>query len=469
VTGATNMLVIVLDALREDAVGASLEEPGRCVRAETCVATAPWTLPSCTSLLTGVDAGVHRHFWHSGDLAVPGLVEALPRGMRKVGLVNNTVLQPSSQLDAGFDKWRYFADHARPFERAASLIRRARRRTPLFLLLHSNISHDYYKPSGGVYFDEAFPDNAGGACTLGGRVIRWNRTTPEQRAAVVETYRASARKVVACAREVLELARARDDFVSVVLSDHGEGLDYDDARVHHGGRLHDDLLRVPLYFDLPSGTPARQSADLAARLASAPVATTDVLPTLFALAGVDPVPHVDGRRMDTAPGERTVVSEDRRYLYLKDRFRLNVRGRDTHMSPEDREQNQRLQEQLAGPPLVRSYRSSRAKLIMTCLHLRPTAGPPSEARRGLVEFGERLLGSPTLALYGDHLVAFEWYDLGADPGEHDNLLAGAGAGVRALAQSEWAPSVTVPVDGRAGGAEMDLTTFLEGAEAVSSP
>jgi arylsulfatase A-like enzyme len=461
------MLVIVLDALREDAVVPSLEASDRCYRAATCITMAPWTLPSCTSLLTGVDPRRHRHFWHSGDLTTPGLAHALPAEVRKVGLVNNTVLQPSSQLDSGFDKWTYTADHARPFERAATLIRRARPRKPLFLLLHSNIAHDYYKRSAVAYFDQAFPDEAGGACTLGGRVIRWNGTTPAQRAAVARTYQASARKIVALTAEILALARERDDFVTVVVSDHGEGLDYDDARVHHGGRLHDDLLRVPLYFDLPSTTSGPQRSDLVAALGSTPATTADVLPTLFALAGVGPVPDVDGRRLDTTTEERIVVSEERRYLYLKDRFRLNVKGRDTHMSDQDREQNQHLQEQLARPPLVRSYRSKGAKLIMTSLVARSTSGDPTGSREALVELGRRLLGAPVFALRREHLLAFELYDLENDPGESRNLLGGDGGGVATLVRSRWAPLVTVP-PAQTDGAEVDLLTVLDGAEHITS-
>jgi arylsulfatase A-like enzyme len=465
--GTTHMVVIVLDALREDSVVPTFEDSDRCYKAATCITMAPWTLPSCTSLLTGVDPRRHRHFWHSGDLTTPGLVGALPANVRKVGLVNNTVLQPSSQLDAGFDKWAYTADHARPFEQAAALIRRARPRKPLFLLLHSNIAHDYYKRSAAAYFDQAFPDDAGGACTLGGRVIRWNGTTPAQRAAVARTYQASALKIVALTAEILALARERDDFVSVVVSDHGEGFDYEEGRVHHGGRLHDDLLRVPLYFDLPSTTSAPQRADLVAALASTPATTADVLPTVFALAGMGSVPDVDGRRLDTVTEERIVVSEERRYLYLKDRFRLNVKGRDTHMSDQDREENQHLQDQLARPPLVRSYRSKAAKLIMTSLVSRPSGGDPARSRPALMELGQRLLGSPVFALSGEHLLAFELYDLDDDPHESRNLLGGDGGGVAALARSRWAPLVTVPV-AQADGAEADLLSVLDGAEHIAS-
>jgi hypothetical protein len=458
------MLLIVLDALREDAVTPSFEEAGRCFKAETCISAAPWTLPSCTSLITGMDVTRHHHFWHWGGHVVSELVSALPPQYRKVGLVNNTVLLSASKLDTGFDRWKYFDDHLTPFKRAEKYIRRARRRKPVFLVVHSNIPHDYYLPGAAAYFEEIYPRAPDEPYTLQNRVIRWTDTTESDRLAVDKTYRASAIKAVSCARELLDLARERDDFVSVVVSDHGEGLDYDDGRVHHGGRVHDDLLRVPLYFDLPSTIPEDRRNDMAAAMSSRHISTTDVLPTMFGLAGVGPGPAVDGRPIDTVSDERIVVSEDRRYLYLKDRFRLNTFDRGKNMSAEDGERNKRMRAQFAEPSIVRSYRSKAAKLIMTCLHFQP--GPPADVRRALLEFGENLMGSPVFALRGDRLFAFELYDLTNDPAERNNLLGARDAGVDALLSSEWAGTVTVPVGDAADDAEVDLPTMLKGAERI---
>jgi hypothetical protein len=40
---------------------------------------------------------------------------------------------------------------------------------------------------------------------------------------------------------------SRADAVWIVTADHGGGFDAARARVHHGGRLNEDLLRVPLF------------------------------------------------------------------------------------------------------------------------------------------------------------------------------------------------------------------------------
>ena len=461
-TKRTNLLVIVLDALRNDSADAILQTSERRLRAGTCIASAPWTLPSCTSLMTGTDALQHRHFWHDHTLTASGLVRTLPSEFNKVALVNNSVLNPTSQLNDGFDRWQYVAPHAEPFERAAKLIRRAGRRRPLFLLLHSNIPHDYFDPEASAYYDEAFPDAPGEAYMLGNRVITWNGTTPEERAAVARTYKASAMKALSCAREVLDSVQERDDFISVLVSDHGEGLDYDNGRIHHGGRLHDDLLRVPLYLDVPSTIPESQFDDVAGALTSGPVALTDVLPTLFALAGVGSVPSVNGRPIDSSMSERVVVSEERRYLYLNDRFRLNILGRNRWMSPQEREQNKRLATQLASPPLLRSYRSRTAKLIVTCLHLRT-----SESRSQVFEWGQRMLGRPMLVFGGDRLFAFELYDMVSDPAERHNLLATDGTGMEALLAAGRTLSATLPLSGVPDAAEVDIATVLADVEHVT--
>ena len=63
---------------------------------------------------------------------------------------------------------------------------------------------------------------------------------------------------------VLGAVRARDDFVTAVTADHGEGFDPENGGAHHAGRVHDDLIRVPLLFDLPSAVARHRHGELAA-------------------------------------------------------------------------------------------------------------------------------------------------------------------------------------------------------------
>jgi len=77
-----------------------------------------------------------------------------------------------------------------------------------------------------------------------------------------------------------------DTSLIVFTADHGEGFDPARGRMHHGGRLHEDLLRVPLWVHGPG---------LAAHDVQEPVSLVDVMPTLLELAGA-PIPSdLDGR------------------------------------------------------------------------------------------------------------------------------------------------------------------------------
>ena len=150
-----NVLVVVADALRRDALdieradGSPLRLRQRFASwlwFEHYYAAAPWTLPSTTSLLTGADAARHEHLSHDHTLTVPSLVGALD-DRRCIAVVNNPVLGRTSSLDAGFDEYHCLVDPADFWERSRAILEeRAADPEPYFIVLHSNVVHDYYLP-----------------------------------------------------------------------------------------------------------------------------------------------------------------------------------------------------------------------------------------------------------------------------------------------------------------------------------
>jgi len=74
-----------------------------------------------------------------------------------------------------------------------------------------------------------------------------------------------------------------EDAVWIVTSDHGEGFDVENHRLHHGGRLHEDLLRVPLVLRAPGRLEPGQVVQETVR-------SIDVLPTALELLGI-PAPE----------------------------------------------------------------------------------------------------------------------------------------------------------------------------------
>jgi arylsulfatase A-like enzyme len=458
-----NILLVILDAVRDDALDSSFEEPGRCYRAATAMAAAPWTLPSCTSIITGRSPMDHGHFWREPPLGRNSLLGTLPSEYRKIGLVNNTVLDRGSGVEKGFNRWRATVHHDDTFEWVQPLLVRSKRR-PRFILLHTNIAHDYYTPKSDPYLPPEA--RSGPPAYLGDRVITWRDSDAGERAEVVSIYDACMRQLTRKVGAVLDAVRQRDDFVTAITADHGEGFEPDRARVHHGGRLHQDVLRVPVYFDLPSSLSPDLHERLSDSLRSQVLFGPDVLPTLFELAGHRGWAPANDRDGHSALGAttRTLVSEDRRYLYLKDRFRFNFDGRHKNMTEEDLERNRRLSERFAEPPAIRSFLRHPDKCVVTSLKLKPN-GDAAADRAELAELGGNLVGSPVLAANGNHLLAFERFDLSSDPTEAQNLLNHETDGLASLLRSSWAQSISMPV---AGQGEVDLATLLDGSELLGA-
>jgi arylsulfatase A-like enzyme len=151
--------------------------------------------------------------------------------------------------------------------------------SPFFLFAHTFNVHDYYlKTEGHARHRD---------CVLGKRTCPpyvWEK--------LEDQYRTEIERVDASFGRLLAAVEATQrPTILVVLSDHGEGFDVAGGRIHHGGRLHADLLRVPLTISGPGVEP---------RLVGDPVSLVDVLPTLLDLVGLPPVPGLDGRSFAAA-------------------------------------------------------------------------------------------------------------------------------------------------------------------------
>jgi arylsulfatase A-like enzyme len=416
----TNVVLVVVDALRADGlgprIGARTED---WFRYPGYVTSAPWTLPACTSLLTGTSAATHEHFSNRHELAHAPLTRLFGAERIKQAIVNNSVLTRSSGLAEGFDDYKYVKDLEEAFVAAHEFLdARERDRRPFFLLFHTNIPHDYYLPVSRKYYEHAFPERHDWF-PLNYRVLSYPNMTPEQCATVRRIYDACT---TVCDEKLDEvIARLPgDDTVVCFTADHGEGFDMPRARIHHGGRLHDDLLRVPFALFAPPSTGSAARAGLA-DAQSLRITAADVLPTLLALAG-EPVPAgLDGDDIAALGHEqraRTVTALDRRYLYLGNRFRLNTNARGKNMSRRARLRNRVLRASVARRHEVRAFVDGRHKLIVTTFEARH----PLLAHPGRVLLGRMHNGTPLIRRRDRDVVALELFDLEADPDETSNLL-----------------------------------------------
>jgi len=420
-----NIVVIIADALRLDSVfGTDPAMPRLQARLQTWdtmsqyFSAAPWTLPACTSLFTGRDASVHEHFSHPHSLRHPTLTARFGDERIKAAFVNNRALAPNSGLFANFDEYELVDGHAETFARAHRFLdERAADRRAYLLVLHSNLVHDYYLASTQAHYAQRYPDRADWF-ELGTRVIRWEGLDAGQRETVRRSYGACAAALDVELERVLD--RFDDETLILFVSDHGEGLEPEHERVHHGGRVHDDLLRVPCSFRLPRSTPAVVVAAIG-RARTQPVTTADLFPTLLGVAGLDVPDDIEGRDLslpDAGSSTTKLRAADDRYLYVRGRYRLNLNSRGKNMLGTVRQVNNVLRATVAHRFRVRTEIAYPYKLVVTDFEAR---------NRALAWVGRRALpsihiGTPAVVTRDRTWRGLECFDLEADPAERRNLL-----------------------------------------------
>ncbi|HET7697774.1 MAG TPA: sulfatase-like hydrolase/transferase [Vicinamibacterales bacterium] len=278
-----NVLLVTIDTLRADRLGRGLTPAldalaSRGVRYATARATAPLTLPSHASILTGTLPPEHGVRVNGVALAVrPTLARAFAdAGYRTGAFVGAYVLDRRFGLSGGFSIY----DDRIPRDPSGAARLEAERRgdvvvtsalawlgqasaQPFFAWVHLYDPHAPYEPpqehlarargsAAAAYDGEvAFAD------AQVGRLLEWLRTTGNDATTIV-----------------------------AVTGDHGEGLG-DHGEATHGMLAYDSTLRVPLVMafpanlDLPAGVGARRQSTI-----EQPVSLADLAGTLLQAAGV---------------------------------------------------------------------------------------------------------------------------------------------------------------------------------------
>ncbi len=338
---APDVLLVIVDALRNDhafdapegvteSTFARVAREG--VRFDQAIAASSWTLPSVSSMLTSLHPARHGAVTRRRPLP-PGattLAEVFHEaGYETAAFTGGAFLSPGFGLDQGFEvfdheaeervlpfrvyvplAWRLVKNRYVPlrfvlrrvdeYGGMSSLRGRVRdwiasrdRSRPFFLLVHTYQVHDYhiYQPEPDdplLAGDVEPPGDVGNRLTIhpdelqgfSQEEIDWLHTVYRGRVAFVD------REIGELLAEV-EAETARDGLVTVLTSDHGEGFDVDRGRVHHGRRLHDDLLRVPFVLRAPGRLEA-------GRVVEELVRGIDLMPTVLELAGIPAPRGLDG-------------------------------------------------------------------------------------------------------------------------------------------------------------------------------
>ncbi|MEM6793411.1 MAG: sulfatase [Acidobacteriota bacterium] len=287
----------------------------RAVVFERAIAPSPWTLPSHTTLFTGL--GVLEHGVSYGTPA-PGRLRLLAERLRAAGYATYAetgggYLHPAYGLGRGFDVFRYPESQVPGPRDLEEAVERARafaeaRSEPVFLFLHSYETHEPYTARQPHLLEivggrEASAREAQGSSTLLSvrYVTRWveprvedgfshrrrfvradaaGDTPVEDPAPVVDLYDGRVRSLDAQLAGLFSWFEGRQDSrptALVLTSDHGESLG-EDGRGGHAS-LEEQILHIPLVLALPGGRAGGRVLAPRVRLA-------DVAPTLLELAGI---------------------------------------------------------------------------------------------------------------------------------------------------------------------------------------
>ncbi len=292
-----NVVLISLDTLRSDFVGATLDGialtpfldrlAAQGTRFEQAVAPYPSTTASHMSLLTGVYPAKHQTIF-AGTKApegLPTLAGTLAQAGWTTGAVTeNGMITAVSGFARGFDTyrenksvsiWDARGDIETTFDEARRWLRRHREQR-FFLFVHTYEVHDPYTPP--PRHDRFSATGATGGSRSG--------TEKSRRKYAGEVLYAD-QMVEDLVGELTRLGLEGDTIV-VVTSDHGEEFG-EHKGWYHSFTVYDEVLRIPVLLRggrVPAGLRVAEQISL-----------IDLAPTLLDLVGVRPPPDMHGQSL----------------------------------------------------------------------------------------------------------------------------------------------------------------------------
>jgi arylsulfatase A-like enzyme len=316
---ARNFLLIVIDTLRADHLGAygssrnlspSLDTlANESYLFENAIATSAWTRSSIASMFTSQ---------FPSPLGVLGRKDAIPeevttiaevfqrRGYSTYGVTTNGNAGASFGFAQGFEAFEYpdikrsYPGGATKFpaegvtKMALDWLKTRDATKPFFVFLHYTDPHDPYFPHDGLL---PGPEPAGrfdgSRKRLGemDREFRQSGLPQEDMDRIKYLYAGEVKycdiwigKLIAGLKEL----GLWDDLMIIVTADHGEGL-WDHSERAHGRDLYEEMIRVPLLVRYPG------PADAGGARIATPVSLVDLAPTLLAGAGAPAPAEFRGR------------------------------------------------------------------------------------------------------------------------------------------------------------------------------
>jgi arylsulfatase A-like enzyme len=354
-----NVIIITIDALRQDRVGAYglgyVETPNldgfaaKSVRFEEACTPAPWTIPSMYSMNSSRYPSVHGvDLYHRGSEKIIMLAQVLKsHGYRTEGYVANNLLYSERGFGRGFDvyveqgdigalvpvKLTAFYRFMCRFRNVASKLLgkpgpdttkwltdrlvsaftrygESNRRRPLFLWAHYLDPHHPLTPPREYIHGE--PELIERALDRTYYYVKINETFEgNERELYVPLYEAEVRYVddeLERVFKAMEEAGIFDDSLIIITADHGEEFN-EHGRYGHCWTHYDEVMSIPMMIYAPDVEPG---------VSGYPASLMDIMPTVLDYVGAYEPPGMSGESlipaMETAAGGE--VPDTGKYIYL---------------------------------------------------------------------------------------------------------------------------------------------------------
>jgi arylsulfatase A-like enzyme len=324
-----NVLLISIDTLSRQSLRAfnpqavqlpSLDHlASESIRFANAHSAASWTLPAHVSLFTGLYPDRHGTTHKDNQLlpGIPTLALAMQEaGFETVAFTDQGYVHRKFGLGKGFDRYDdWVADDnsgassrglvvprdGKPhdtrgqdmFDRGIAYLNS---REPgdskpgdrgFFLFLHTYAVHDYYRAHS--WTADLVPQASGRDLDyLSECVADVNRCTEDDWDLLESLYQAELLYLDEWLGQLMAVMRERqllESTLIIFVSDHGEGFDLARGRINHAGRLHEDLVRVPIMIRGP-GIEAREERSF--------MSLVDIMPTVLDLCSLTAPENIDG-------------------------------------------------------------------------------------------------------------------------------------------------------------------------------
>jgi arylsulfatase A-like enzyme len=262
-----------------------------------------WSLPSHSSILTGVYPSVHKATAHDAKLSakVPFTTEALKKAGYRTGLFSsNGYVSSKWGFDRSWDESRNFIRESLPngaeyLWKTAKGFVAANDKKPQFLYLATVEPHVIYNPKKEFlvqYWNKPYSGPIKPVMTgiqLGHIKSGKLKLTETDKAYIKALYDAEVAQADAAFGAFvkdLKAAGTYDSTAIIIISDHGDEF-WEHGDVGHAQGVHQELVRVPLIVRAPGLFPS-------GRVVKADVEAMDIHPTVLRLAGLEPTADVQG-------------------------------------------------------------------------------------------------------------------------------------------------------------------------------